>query len=781
MPNSHSSVTQAGTSMAPQLEVIQGEGVGQFHRVKMTTRVGRETDNDVVLTDTKASRHHAEISLERGQWVIRDLGSYNQTKVNDTAISEPVALTHGDTISIGESSFIFRLPQYDKSPAPQQSVVGATPPQRSNAMFPLIVGAFLVLLIAAIAVVFYATFRQPVAVTEKGYDTPVAEATPVKAESRPAEVTVTALPLFEPANLSLAYQDDFSDSKSGWDDASDKYTRKVYGNNRYQIEVNTANLVAWGLANRDVADFEAEVEARLEDGGKNNSYGLIFRFLDKENFYRFDISNDGYFLLTKFIQGKWITLIDWTASEQVKPNEANLLKVAAFGNNLSVWSNNQLLASVTDDSLTHGNFGFFAGTFGDTYLWVSFDNLKLSVPTGQEKNIPIIPTPTKVFGPLASAPTAAPVIPTMTPTLPSMAVVTETALAAIEATAMPEATEAITSTSTPAATNTLTSSVVSASTAMSATVTETVVLAPTPLPLPAYVSRDQPLARGQKLAIGRIIFPMFDPAKGIYNIYMADAADGGNQTLLQASASQPAVSPDGHDFSYRSWQPDKRGLFARPFKGGDEPWHFATFMEDSRPAVSPKSKTLLYYSNVGGREPAIYWVTNGVAEVMRRDGSPIQGEGAKWINEKEFVYKSCIGGTCGIMLGDTVGGGGKLLTDNVTDRNPETSPDGSVILFMSQRSGNWDIYRMDLAGQNIQALTDDKADDGLPTWSADGKHIAFASNRDGEWSIWEMDPDGKSQRRLFALENSIDGVIQHDPNNSRGWTDENIVWLDESK
>ena len=84
----------------------------------------------------------------------------------------------------------------------------------------------------------------------------------------------------------MVYEEDFSDSFGGWDDAFDTYTRKVYGNNRYQIEVNTSNLVAWGLANRDVADFEIEVEARQEDGDEQSSYGLLFRFQDRENFYR---------------------------------------------------------------------------------------------------------------------------------------------------------------------------------------------------------------------------------------------------------------------------------------------------------------------------------------------------------------------------------------------------------------------------------------------------------------------------------------------------------------
>jgi Tol biopolymer transport system component len=96
---------------------------------------------------------------------------------------------------------------------------------------------------------------------------------------------------------------------------------------------------------------------------------------------------------------------------------------------------------------------------------------------------------------------------------------------------------------------------------------------------------------------------------------------------------------------------------------------------------------------------------------------------------------------------------------------------------MSKRGGNWEIYRVDLDGGNLSALTSDSASDGLPTWSPDGSKIAFVSNRDGEWSIWSMDPDGRNKRRHFVIVGSIDGVVQHDVVNSFGWVEENIAWI----
>jgi TolB protein len=297
------------------------------------------------------------------------------------------------------------------------------------------------------------------------------------------------------------------------------------------------------------------------------------------------------------------------------------------------------------------------------------------------------------------------------------------------------------------------------------------------VPLPEYASRDQTLPRGEKEVTGRIIFPVFDAARGTYDIYIADAADGANKELVQKDASQPALSADGTDLAYRSWQPDKRGLFARPLSGGEE-WKFNPFFESARPQFSPADKSLMFHSRVGGKEPAIYRVVNGVGEVMRREGFPVQGESPKWSPDgQRFVYSSCLGGKCGVIRSNIDGAAPVLLSDHPTDTNPEISPDGSTVIFMSKRSGNWEIYSVGIDGGTIKALTSDPTSDGLPTWSPDGQKIAFVANRDGEWSVWDMDPDGGNQRRLFALGGSVDGIIQQDPPNSRSWTEENIDWI----
>src|SRR5262249_25207385 len=89
----------------------------------------------------------------------------------------------------------------------------------------------------------------------------------------------------------------------------------------------------------------------------------------------------------------------------------------------------------------------------------------------------------------------------------------------------------------------------------------------------------------------------------------------------------------------------------------------------------------------------------------------------------------------------------KRLT-NVADSYPMLSPDGSKILFESNRTGAAEIYVMNADGKNIVQLTHNKASNHCPIWSPDGSKILFASGRDDESDIYVINADGSGQKRL---------------------------------
>ena len=71
-----------------------------------TNRIGRGTDNRVVLTDPLCSRVHAVVICEEGVWRICDGDSRNGTFVNGQKIDDAV-LAEGHTIRVGQTEFSF--------------------------------------------------------------------------------------------------------------------------------------------------------------------------------------------------------------------------------------------------------------------------------------------------------------------------------------------------------------------------------------------------------------------------------------------------------------------------------------------------------------------------------------------------------------------------------------------------------------------------------------------------------------------------------------------------
>src|SRR6476661_7438339 len=67
-----------------------------------------------------------------------------------------------------------------------------------------------------------------------------------------------------------------------------------------------------------------------------------------------------------------------------------------------------------------------------------------------------------------------------------------------------------------------------------------------------------------------------------------------------------------------------------------------------------------------------------------------------------------------------------------------------IIVFNTNRDGNYELYSMDPDGSHLKNLTNNSATDAIPQVSDDGTKVAFASDRGhpGNMDIWLMDIDG---------------------------------------
>ena len=87
--------------------VLSGSAKGTSRLIREVLRIGKATDNDLVLADDTVSRHHCELSWARDGIHVHDLGSTNGTKVQGARVTEAVA-SPGSVLKVGEVEIILR-------------------------------------------------------------------------------------------------------------------------------------------------------------------------------------------------------------------------------------------------------------------------------------------------------------------------------------------------------------------------------------------------------------------------------------------------------------------------------------------------------------------------------------------------------------------------------------------------------------------------------------------------------------------------------------------------
>jgi len=144
----------AGPGLTAQLRAEQGPLSGQTFAISRSPfALGRSADNDLVVPEPLASRHHARLEMRAGRWYVIDLDSANGTLLNRQRVSGEQALNAGDLIAIGETVFAF-VASEPARPAVVPPVARARPAaQRSSPVAAIVIGVVLIALVVA-AVLF---------------------------------------------------------------------------------------------------------------------------------------------------------------------------------------------------------------------------------------------------------------------------------------------------------------------------------------------------------------------------------------------------------------------------------------------------------------------------------------------------------------------------------------------------------------------------------------------------------------------------------------------------
>ena len=171
---------------------------------------------------------------------------------------------------------------------------------------------------------------------------------------------------------------------------------------------------------------------------------------------------------------------------------------------------------------------------------------------------------------------------------------------------------------------------------------------------------------------------------------------------------------------------------------------------DLAPVPSPDGSKIAWEREVAGNngvEEVELWVMNADGSNQQRvvqngseNRSPSWGAG-----NSSLYFASFVTGNWEIFRVDLASGSTVNLTnDPYADQHPRVSPDGQHVAFHTNRDVQFEIYVMNADGSDPHDVSNDAADDRYPSWSADGSRLVWSRYIDS-FDLYTMKADGSDQ------------------------------------
>jgi dipeptidyl aminopeptidase/acylaminoacyl peptidase len=294
-------------------------------------------------------------------------------------------------------------------------------------------------------------------------------------------------------------------------------------------------------------------------------------------------------------------------------------------------------------------------------------------------------------------------------------------------------------------------------------------------------------------------------------IYVANPDGSGLRQLT--TGIDPAFSPDGKQVAFTRWESSTPGTLGSVWlinsDGSGERKVHSDVRQPKSPAWSPDGKALVINMQQGGRlEPYCYCTTWAFP---RPGPCPYEApEGARCFDDlgragwrlrlidlptgqsqdmqSDFTsftptwdpanaWRVVFNGDRGLAQMDVNRQASWPLTNDVNDRQPNFSLDGSKIALTYRQHDHWDVHVLNADGTGRVRLTETPwsvTAGGKPSWnnvapafSPDGKRIAFLTDRTGQWELWTMNADGSDPKPVFSPEVQAKLNFQYNSNDER--------------
>ena len=244
-------------------------------------------------------------------------------------------------------------------------------------------------------------------------------------------------------------------------------------------------------------------------------------------------------------------------------------------------------------------------------------------------------------------------------------------------------------------------------------------------------------------------------------VVLTEIATGTRKILTTPPAESrgdqyPVFSPDGARVAFTRAFPDGRGdLYVVPARGG-EPRRLSF---ENRIVMgldwTADAEQLVYSASYGGT-PALWRLATSGGEP-----SPVRATDllAYWPSlsrtDDQLVYSRYDDDTNIYAVHADEGfqwSAAELVAGSTRqDLQPQISPDGTRLAFVSNRSGSFEIYTSNLDGTGVRRNTRLEGPTvAMPSWSPDSRSVVFHAHGQDGIALYVVEADGRSPRRLTA-------------------------------
>jgi DNA-binding winged helix-turn-helix (wHTH) protein/Tol biopolymer transport system component len=126
--------------------------------------------------------------------------------------------------------------------------------------------------------------------------------------------------------------------------------------------------------------------------------------------------------------------------------------------------------------------------------------------------------------------------------------------------------------------------------------------------------------------------------------------------------------------------------------------------------------------------------------------------GADWTNDGRIVYSSAESGNADIFAISEDGEQKQLTSDPAAEISPKLSLDGRLLIFMSNRSGQMDVWRSDANGTNaVQLTTNGNVTDSIISPDANSVYYLVQDPQSKDEKLWRVSISGESATQISDL------------------------------